>query len=152
MPTGRGTKHVKSTQRRKGQAQKPLVEITEYSDTSRKPQELESTNAQQPFHLTFCAGLIKRCYGCKQEFTAKQRRPPNDLLLKRFDFRIYLSPKTKTQRKTNNLQSTYFHLSAECARRVQPQFEYKDIVIHNETRDQLIPGHQNILDRLGINI
>jgi hypothetical protein len=36
------------------------------------------------------AGIIKKCYGCEQAFSERYRNAPNDLVLKRYDHRIYL--------------------------------------------------------------
>jgi hypothetical protein len=44
----------------------------------------------QPFHLTFMAGIIRKCYGYEQAFSERYRNAPNDLVLKRYDHRIYL--------------------------------------------------------------
>jgi hypothetical protein len=36
-----------------------------------------------------------KCYGCGQAFSERYRNAPNDLVLKRYDHRMYLSPRSK---------------------------------------------------------
>jgi hypothetical protein len=43
-----------------------------------------ASKLEQPFHLTFLAGLVIKCYGCGQNFSSRSRTPPNDLVLKRY--------------------------------------------------------------------
>jgi hypothetical protein len=76
-----------------------------------------ASKLEQPFHLTFLAGLVRKCYGCGQNFSSRSRTPPNDLALKRYDHRKYLSPNSKTQRVSQSLQNTYYHLNADCCQR-----------------------------------
>ncbi|CAG2249927.1 unnamed protein product [Mytilus edulis] len=143
MATNRGKKASKATQRRKGAANKTSIELQEYVEKDIPTQD-------QPFHLTFCAGLIRKCYGCNQEFSKKHRKSPHDLLLKRYDFRSYFSPKSNCQKTSKNMQSTYFHFSAECARRLVPRFEMTHVIVHNEIKEQLKEGHKEILDQHNI--
>jgi hypothetical protein len=49
------------------------------------------------------------------------------LVLKRYDHRIYLSPKSEIPKHSASLQNTYFHLNVDCARKKNPQFEFRDI-------------------------
>jgi hypothetical protein len=44
-------------------------------------------------------------------FSERYRNAPNDLVLKRYDHRIYLSPISKILKHSASLQNTYFHLS-----------------------------------------
>ena len=80
------------------------------------------------------------------------RNPPNDLILKRFDFRKYVSPLSKQQKRSSTLQSTYFHLNKDCVRRIFPRFEVNDIIIHEETTQQLSVGHKSILQKMGLEV
>lgn len=48
------------------------------------------------------------------------------------------------------MQSTYFHFSAECARRLVPRFEMTHVIVHNEIKEQLKEGHKEILDQHNI--
>jgi hypothetical protein len=41
------------------------------------------------------AGIIRKCYGCGQAFSERYRNAPNDLVLKIYDHRKYLSPRSK---------------------------------------------------------
>ena len=84
MPANRGKKASEATQRRKGKVSKTSSSIvTSYSQpTSCEEQNKNIAAVEQPCHLTFLAGLIKKCYGCGQEFSNAMRNPPNDLILK----------------------------------------------------------------------
>ena len=72
------------------------------------------------------------------------------VVLKRYDHRIYLSPRSKIPKHSASLQNTYFHLNVDCARKKNPQFEFRNIVIHNEIKQNLSPEHKLLLDSLGI--
>jgi hypothetical protein len=96
------------------------------------------------------AGIIRKCYGCGQAFSERYRNAPNDLVLKIYDHRIYLSPRSKIPKHSASLQNTYFHLNVDCARKKYPQFEFRDILIHNEIKQNLSPEHKLLLDSLGI--
>ncbi|KAK3085112.1 hypothetical protein FSP39_024577 [Pinctada imbricata] len=144
LPKNRGKKPQKSTQVRKGRCNIPPSVVTEYQEDSEQ---------HQPCHLTFMAGLIKKCYGCQQNFSDKQRHPPHDLILKRYDHRVYNSPKSKTMRKTKTLQNTYFHLNVDCVRKKHPQFEFStDVILHEEIKHQLSSQHVQLLESLGLDI
>lgn len=144
MPKNRGQK-PKGTSIRKGRNNKTCTEVMDYAEPPQK------SNLEQPFHLTFLAGLVKKCYGCGQKFSEKLRTPPNDLVLKRYDHRKYLSPNSKTQRVCASLQNTYYHLNSDCCRRQCPMFEMcRDVIIHTEISSQLSTGHRNILEKLKI--
>ncbi|XP_062573500.1 uncharacterized protein LOC134235383 [Saccostrea cucullata] len=95
MPRNRGKK-PKGTSIRKGRNNKTFTEVMDYA-VSKK------SSLEQPFHLTFLAGLVNKCYGCGQQFSDKLRAPPNDLVLKRYDHRKYLSRNSKTQRVSASL-------------------------------------------------
>ena len=88
IPKSRGQK-PKETSVRKGKNNKYLTKIIAYG-TPQRP------SLDQPFHLIFLAGIVKKCYRCGQCFSDRQRSPPNDLILKRFDHRKYLSQNSKT--------------------------------------------------------
>lgn len=164
MPSSRGKKPTKATQKRKGKANSTPLELLQYEDTSDCQSSMVSKDKSaptdrsyeaphqndQPFHLTFMTGIIKKCYGCGQMFPAKQRLPPNDLVLKRFDHRVYVSPRSKVQKKTQNLQSTYYHLNVNCARRKCPRFSMKDVIIQDEVQEQLTEAHKRVLKNLNV--
>ncbi|XP_062568607.1 uncharacterized protein LOC134230774 [Saccostrea cucullata] len=145
MPKSRGQK-PKGTSVRKGQNNKCNTEIIEF-ETPHRP------SLEQPFHLTFLAGIVKKCYGCGQCFSDRHRSPPNDLILKRFDHRKYLSPNSKTYKTTPTLQNTYYHLNSDCCRRTCPLFEIsRDVIVHGEIMCQLTADHKNVLQKLNISI
>ena len=152
LSNNRGKKAVKSTQRRKGRPKScKAPEVMDYETSTANEESIARDSTTQPFHLTFLAGIIKKCYGCGQMFSNKNRTPPHDIILKRFDHRIYMSPNSKTKKKTQTLQNTYFHLSADCARKVVPSFEFRwDVLIHNEIKTQLSSAHMNVLSLLKV--
>lgn len=158
MPANRGKKGNSATQRRKGKMSKTSKDILHYSETSRPTNLKDTTNdvskqtTGQPFHLTFIAGLIKKCYGCGQPFQNRHRCPPNDIILKRFDYRTYISPVSKVEKHTQTLQNTYYHLNKDCVRRLCPTFEMKNILIHDEIAEQLSEAHKNIIRKTGLDI
>ncbi|CAC5383195.1 unnamed protein product [Mytilus coruscus] len=140
-------KGIKCDTKRKGSANKQSLEVNEYrQDTEVQRPDLN----KQPFHLTFIAGIIRKCYGCGQSFSDKHRNVPNDLVLKRYDHRMYLSPRSKILKQSVSLQNTYFHLNVDCARKKDPQFEFKDVLIHNEIKQSLSDEHLLLLESLGI--
>jgi hypothetical protein len=144
MPKNRGQK-PKGTSVRKGKHNKISTIVNDFETA---PQQ---SPLQQPFHLTFLAGIVKKCYGCGQCFSEKQRSPPYDLILKRFDHRIYLSPNSKTFKTTPTLQNTYYHLNSDCCRRHCPLFEIsRDVIIHREIKSQLSKGHKDVLRKLNM--
>ena len=140
MSKGRGKKLTKSTQKRKGASNNIPPLLTEFHNNDK----------QQPFHLTFIAGLIKKCYGCGQEFSSHNRKSSNDVILKRFDYREYINPLTKLKNESVSLPNTYYHLNADCARKVVPTFEMTNIIIHDEIKKSLSPEHITVLNNLNI--
>jgi hypothetical protein len=66
-------------------------------------------------------------------------------VLKRYDHRIYLSPRSKIPKHSASLQNIYFHLNVDCVRKKNPQFEFRNIVIHNEIKQHLSPEHRLLL-------
>lgn len=108
---------------------------------------------KQPFHHTFLAELIKVRYGCGLPFAIKQRTPLHDMILKRYDHRVYKSPRSKEMKRTSNLQNTYYHLNADCARKKHPEFEIQsDIVIPNEIKLHLKDSHKRLLREMDVPI
>ena len=149
QPKNRGKKPKTSTQIRKGRTNITPTVLTDYQER----EEERSSEGQQPCHLTFMAGIIKKCYGCEQNFSDKHRVPPHDLLLKRYDHRIYISPKSKARKKSPKLQNTYFHLNADCVRKRNPMFEFnRDVLIHEEIKKQLLDQHKQLLQSLGMDV
>jgi hypothetical protein len=59
------------------------------------------------------AGIIRKCYGCGQAFSERYRNAPNDLVLKIYDHRIYLSARSKIPKHSASLQNTYFHYQSQ---------------------------------------
>jgi hypothetical protein len=51
-----------------------------------------------------------------------------------------------------SLQNTYFHLNVDCARKKNPQFEFRDILIHNEIKQNLSPEHKLKSDTKLLNV
>ena len=132
MPSNLCTKKTKAMQRRKCKSSKTSQEIMFYNEdeVQTTTKQNNTSSKDQPFHVT-------KCYGCGREYNEKFRQPPNDIILKRFDHRVYTSPKSKVKKRTANLQNTYFHLNIECVRRICPTYELKDILIHDESLKQL---------------
>lgn len=145
MPSSRGKKGTKATQIRKGKAHNkrpPLLQYGEPADAFGRTKEM--------FHLTFLAGIIKKCYGCGIKFANKYRSPPYDIILKGFEFREYICPETKMKKMSKTKQNTYYHLNPDCIRKRYPLFETKDIIIHDETKQQLNVEHETILRNLNV--
>jgi hypothetical protein len=80
------------------------------------------------------AGIIRKCYDCGQAFSERYRIAPNDLVLKRYDHRIYPSPRSKIPKHSASLQNTYFHLNVDCARKKNPQFEFRYLTFYGPLR------------------
>ena len=110
-------------------------------------------SGKQPFHLTFLAELIKVRYGCGLSFAIKQRTPFHNMILERYDHRLYKSPRSKEMKRTSNLKNTYYHLNADCARKEHPEFEIQsDIIKHNEIKLHLEDSHKRLLREMGVPI
>ena len=62
MPSNRGKKGCKAKQIRKGQANKKAQPALEYA---------EQQEHEQPTHITFLAGVVRRSYRCGQDFPVK---------------------------------------------------------------------------------
>jgi hypothetical protein len=84
LPLTRGKNPSKATQKRKGSANKESVEVNDYQEDI----AIQKHTQIQPFHLTFMAGIIRKCYGCRQAFSERYRNAPNDLMLKRYDHNL----------------------------------------------------------------
>ena len=143
IPSNSGKKRTKSTSIRKGSANKKQETVTEYIDPSRSGPAISS--GDQLFHITFLAGLVRKCYGCGQEFTQRNRNPPHDVILKSFENREYISPKSKVKNQTCHKQNAYYHLNTDCVRKRHPRFEKNHIIVNQEIQDQLTDGHRNVL-------
>ena len=92
---------------------------------------------------------LKICYGCKREFVNRNRSPPHDLILRHYCQRTYKN-KDGVLKIAKEPTAAYFHLKLDCARRTAPTMELSDIVIHDEIRGHLSPGHKQVLVNFGI--
>jgi hypothetical protein len=55
------------------------------------------------------------------------------------------SPRSKLPKHSASLQNTYFHLNVDCVRKKNPHFEFRDILIHNEIKQNLSPEYELLL-------
>ena len=118
------------------------------TESSQTPEELQRTETQsQPFHVTLKTALIKKCFGCKSEFSARYNKEPYDAILKRLDRRQYLNA-DRVLVTAPNKSWTYYHVNSDCCRRTVPEFEYARVLVHDET--PLSEKHKNYLRSHGI--
>ena len=81
-----------------------------------------------PFELTFLHGVIRVCYGCGIDFSEADRTNPNDLVIRKKDFRHFYSPTTHQLQVTPKRQNTYYHLNKLCVRRKYREFVPTDVL------------------------
>ena len=67
----------------------------------------------QPFTVSRKVGVIRKCYGCKQEFSKAMNVPPRDLVLKKMDVREWFDKTTGEKKQTFCLVPTYYHLKLD---------------------------------------
>jgi hypothetical protein len=92
---------------------------------------------------------LKRCYGCGKMFSAVHRKPPYDRLLKNFCHRTY-NNKQGVPVTSPNSQACYYHMNLNCTRRIEPNVELTDIIVHSEMKEFLTEGHRKLLEKFGI--
>jgi hypothetical protein len=119
---------------------------------TRKIQQ-ESSQADPKFHLIFYSTVsnLKRCYGCQSAFKAIYKRPPHDIIVKHFCHRTYKNVDGIVTR-SKNLQTAYFHMNLNCMRKIVPDMELRDIIIHDDVHLHLSDGHRNVLSKFGLNL
>ena len=100
----------------------------------------------QPFTVTRKIGIISTCYGCKEKFSAEMNTPPNDLILKKLDFREWFEKQWGEIRKSSSLVPTYYHLRLDCLRRRYPYTQLNNILMYHEVEDELTHEHKNKLN------
>ncbi|XP_030850278.1 uncharacterized protein LOC105442659 [Strongylocentrotus purpuratus] len=133
----------KSTQKRKG-ANNAVSTVISTVIPQQRP--------AQPFTVTRKVGVIKKCYGCKQEFSNTLNFPPHDLILKKMDIREWFDKTSGEKKQTFGLVPTYYHLKLNCVRIRYPYTELKDILVYQEIQQQLTAEHIAILRDFGIDI
>ena len=106
----------------------------------------------QPFTVTLKIGIISTCYGCKEKFSAGMNTPPNDLILKKLDFREWFDKQRGDIRKSSSLVPTYYHLRLDCLRRRYPYTQLNNILLYHEVEDELTDEHKNKLRTFGLEI
>ena len=106
-----------------------------------------SVQQRQPFSVTFRHGLIRRCRGCGKEFSPKTKEPPNDLILKKQDFKEY--PKDGLWYRSKDLANTYYHFNMECVRKNFPHTEARDFILYEDVKDSLSSEHVAKLHKIG---
>ena len=149
MPSNRGKKSTKSTSIRKGSANKKQENVAEYIEPSQSGPATPSGD-DQLFHITFLVGLVRKCYGCGQEFTQRNEKPPHDVIMKSFENKEYISPKRKVKKQTCHKQNAYYRLNTDCVRKRHPRFKKNQIIVHLEIQDQLIDGHRKVLRQFNL--
>ena len=77
------------------------------------------------------------------------RNAPKDMVLRHYCLRTYKNKKGM-QKKSKEPTAAYFHLKLDCARRIVPDMEISDIVIHDEIMAHLSPGHKDVLTKFGL--
>ncbi len=102
--------------------------------------------SEYPFEVTFLQGIIKKCYGCGKIYTPAMFNPPNDLVIRRLDFRQYMK---EGQLITNAVaQNTYYHLSVACVQRRFPKFSSDLVTVNKDLESRFLPEHKLLLEHL----
>lgn len=154
-------RHCPPVKRRKYLQQQPRV--NEKTKTTKRNPEVDislshkkkcmrkTTKQSTTFHVVLFNKVanLKRCYGCGKVFSAVHRKPPHDLILKNYCHRQYIN-KQGVPAASPNTQACYYHLNLNCTRRIEPNMELTDIIVHSEIKEMLTEGHRNLLETFGI--
>ena len=111
---------------------------------SRKQKE-EQKN--QPLVLMRRSAKIKKCFGCGGHLVA-ERTAPNDLVLRREDFREFKNKDTGMWHRQTFLSNTYYDLDMQCVRLKHPSASLSDIIVPDDLR--LRADHIPILHDFGL--
>lgn len=103
------------------------------------------TQKDSPFVLHRRHGTIRKCHGCENPLEATMEEP-NDLILKKMDFREY--KKDGMWYRQTFPCHTYYDLSMACVRLKYPSVQLSSIVILDDT--PLTRAHVTRLHNIGI--
>ncbi|ELU14092.1 hypothetical protein CAPTEDRAFT_209629 [Capitella teleta] len=78
----------------------------------------------EPFVLCFRFGVIRKCFGCEEELTARN----GGLIVRKRDYRTF--PRNGRYFRKDTLENTYYDLNMRCMRKKYPRTDVKDIVVH----------------------
>ena len=103
---------------------------------------VRATNRPHLCLLSLCK-QVKKCYGCKQDFSDKLKKSPNDLILRMSLKRdVLINGRYQPGWKKS---WCYFHLNLNCIRLENSTFEMVDIYIPRETKATLTPEYMRKL-------
>ena len=110
----------------------------------------EPVQPNRPPCLVLYQGFnVKKCYGCNSNFVDKYRQLPYDLLLRKSAYRKFYNKTAGTIQWTPKPVFRCFHLSMSCLRREFSHSEKKDIIIHDETKQNITEAHRTYLTTAG---
>ena len=100
--------------------------------------------------ITFRAGLIRRCYGCKKHFSERTRTRPHNMLFKMLAYRDDIPDGRGGWRTGNTMQNVFFHMNMRCVRLIYPRVNLSEVETYDETWKSMIVGHHEVLRKIGL--
>ena len=129
---------------------RPKVTLPPQPASVKKLAPKQSPSNKKIPHITFLAGRISRCQGCKGSIDEKKLLPPWDLIFRVYGQRTWFDHKQLRNRESTGQQ--YFHLNFDCVEQYAEQFNYiiqpQDITMERKTYEQLSDGHLDVLHEL----
>ena len=98
---------------------------------------------ENPPIVTFLHGVIKKCFGCKKNFSSKMSSPPDDLIFKVVCNRAYTDKATGQEKKT--MANCYFHLRLYCLRLARPLLEKSQVTTTEDVFQDFQKCHVELL-------
>ena len=153
LPSDRGKKASKSTQKRKGPV-RPVVAT--YMDRPKQPAKKPKhpdplPNSYELTLLNFCNAQVQKCYGCAGTLKLDGGtipEPPQNMAVVTKLQREYYKDGRKQQSAT--FTNAYFHLSVSCIKRHNQYFVVELVHVSDELKPHLTVEHMSILKAMGI--
>lgn len=161
LPANRGKKGVRSTQVRKGQANKVTPLVTSFggqnSDGNANNRlhdsyenlklSVSDCTKNQDFDLTLIHGLVKKCYGCDNEYTDMDRKSPFDLVIRHEEVRPCFDRVAKRWYipQMQRMSNAYYHLNENCVKKIHKHFTMSQLIVSEDVRHALSEEHKKIL-------
>ena len=92
---------------------------------------------------------VKKCYGCKRQFTNTYRCSPRNLVFKMKAYRDDVPDGAGGFRPPTQPKPAYFHLKLDCLRKEKSIIEEREMIMHHEIYRKLEQGHVDMLKRRG---
>ena len=156
---GAGKKKHKATQKRKAPANFKAQKITMIAEAeSDDVLPLDRTQSCPKYPdppsngyvvgiLRYCHKKVSTCYGCGSKFQEDSYpKPPQDLVVVSKTQRMYVDPKTRKRKMSDQLSNVYFHFNYACVSNHDPLFTPQLLHVPKDLRPHLLPEHKATLD------